>query len=78
MSKEASFLMHELAAEFRKLVEEEKRSKEGAKQVSEVSEEDRELVRSELASLAEFLHKNYGLSVRKIRRFLREMLTVSV
>ena len=50
----------------------------GPTNMSEVSSEDRELVRSDLASLAEFLKKKYGLSFHKIRRFLREMLTVSV
>lgn len=46
--------------------------------MTEVSEDDREFVRSELASLARHLKEKYSLSTEKIRRFLREMLTVSV
>ena len=50
------------------------------KEMSEVvSSEDREFVRSELARLAEFLKKKYGsMTFHKIRRYLREMLDVSV
>ena len=46
--------------------------------MSEVSSEDRELVRSDLASLAELLKKKYNMTFHKIRRFLHEMLEVSV
>lgn len=45
--------------------------------MGEVSEQDREVVRSELAWLAEYL-RSRGLTIPKIKRFLREMLTVSV
>lgn len=46
--------------------------------MSEVSQEDRELVRSDLADLARRLKEKYSLSTEKVRHFLREMLTVSV
>jgi len=44
----------------------------------DISREDRELVRSDLTSLAEFLKKKYAMTIPKIRNFLREMLDVSV
>lgn len=44
----------------------------------EVSREDREFVRGELAWLANKIREKYGLSIPKIRRFIREMLDVSV
>jgi len=46
--------------------------------MSQVSEDDREFVRSDLADLARRLKEKYSLSTEKIRHFLREMLTVSV
>ena len=46
--------------------------------MSEVSEEDRELVRDELAWLAEWIRNRYPkLNFGDIRRFLGEMVTVS-
>jgi len=46
---------------------------------SEVSEEDREFVRDELAWLAEWMRSRYPkLNFGDIRRFLREMIFVSV
>ena len=46
--------------------------------MNEVSREDREIVREELASIAEFLHVKRGLSIKKARQYIREMLDVSV
>jgi hypothetical protein len=47
--------------------------------MTEISEEDRELVRKELIEIADRLRKRYrGLSIPNIRRFLKEMLSVSV
>ena len=44
----------------------------------EISEEDREHVRKGLTELAEHLRKRYELTAKSTRRFLREMLTVSI
>jgi len=47
--------------------------------MSEVSQEDREFVRDELAWLAEWTRNRYPkLNFGDIRRFLREMISVSV
>jgi hypothetical protein len=47
--------------------------------VSGVSDEDREFVRDELAWLAEWIRSRYPkLNFGEIRRFLREMIPVSV
>jgi hypothetical protein len=47
--------------------------------MNEVSREDREFVRDELAWLAEWIRsRNPKLSFGDIRRFLREMISVSV
>jgi DNA-directed RNA polymerase subunit F len=43
-----------------------------------ISPEDREQVRSELVSLAEWLRNRYAMPVWEINRFLHEMLDVSV
>ena len=45
----------------------------------EISQEDREFIRDELAWLAEWIRGRYPqLSFREIHRILREMLSVSV
>jgi hypothetical protein len=45
----------------------------------EISQEDREFIRDELAWLAEWIHGKYPqLNFREIRRILREILSVSV
>jgi len=44
----------------------------------EVSQEDREKVRTVLRDVAEFVRKKYGFSIPEISDFLREMLGVSV
>ena len=45
----------------------------------EISQEDREFIRDELAWLAEWIRGKYPqLNFREIRRILREMLSVSV
>jgi hypothetical protein len=47
--------------------------------MSDVSREDREFVRDELAWLADWIRRRYPkLSFRDIRRFLNEMVSVSV
>ena len=47
--------------------------------MSGVSEEDREFIRDELAWLAEWIRSRYPkLNFGDIRRFLREMIPVSV
>ena len=47
--------------------------------MNEVSREDREFVRDELAWLAERIRSRYPkLSFGDVRRFLREMISVSV
>jgi hypothetical protein len=47
--------------------------------MSEVSQEEREFVRDELAWLAEWVRSRHPkLSFGDIRRFLREMVSVSV
>jgi AAA+ ATPase superfamily predicted ATPase len=47
--------------------------------MNEVSQEEREFVRDELAWLAEWIRSRYPkLSFGDIRRFLREMISVSV
>jgi len=47
--------------------------------MNEVSQEDREFVRDELAWLAEWTRSRYPkLGFGDIRRFLREMISVSV
>lgn len=43
-----------------------------------VSKEDREYVRFDLVSLGNLLRKKYGLKTVEIRKYLQEMLTVSV
>lgn len=40
--------------------------------------EAREFVRSELKAIAEVLRRDYGLSVPEIRRFLHEILELSI
>jgi len=62
------------------LVEELKEwQRKGGTYMSEVSEEDREFVRDELAWLAEWIRSKYPkLNFGDIRRFLREMIPVSV
>lgn len=44
----------------------------------ELSEEDREFIRQDLCDLADKLRKSYKMSVPQIRRFLQQMLSVSV
>jgi hypothetical protein len=44
----------------------------------EVSQEDREKVRTILRDVAEFVRKKYDLPIPEIRNFLREMLQVSI
>lgn len=46
--------------------------------MTEIPEEERDRVREELVSIAERLRKLYGASNSRIKRFLREMLTVSI
>lgn len=46
--------------------------------MTDVSTEVREFVRSDLASLAEHLMKSCGWTAHQARRFIREMLDVSV
>jgi hypothetical protein len=47
--------------------------------MSEFSQEDREFIRDELAWLADWIRRKYPkLSFRDIRRFLSEMVSVSV
>lgn len=41
--------------------------------MNEVSNEDREIVREELASVAEFLHIKRGLPIKKVKRLIREV-----
>lgn len=72
MNQEGAQVVHELAAETRKLL---------AKQPPlprEVSTEDREKLRADLASWGEHFAKEYGYTPSDSRRFIREMLTVSV
>lgn len=44
----------------------------------EVSQEDREKVRTILRDVAEWIRKKYDVPIPEIRDFLREMLQVSV
>lgn len=44
----------------------------------EISQEDREKVRTILKDVAEWVRKKYDLPIPEIRDFLREMLAVSV
>jgi len=46
--------------------------------VEKITAEDREFVRSELASLAEWLRNRYAVRVSEINRWLHEMLDLSV
>lgn len=46
--------------------------------MNEFSREDRELVRSELEWLAEFLHEKVGLPIKRVKRLIREMLDVTL
>jgi len=46
--------------------------------MGEVSQQDREAVRSRLVEAAEFIRKRYGLPISEIKELLREMLEVSV
>lgn len=43
-----------------------------------ITDEDRQLVRSKLIEAAEHIRKNYGLEIPVIRSFLHEMVDVSV
>ena len=44
----------------------------------EVSQEDREKVRTFLRDIAEFIRKKYDLPIPEIRSFVREMVDVSI
>ena len=46
--------------------------------VEKIVPEDREHVRSELYSLAQWLKSRYDLTVKEVRRFLYEVLDLSV
>ena len=46
--------------------------------VEKIAPEDREHVRSELYSLAQWLKSRYDLTVKEVRRFLYEVLDLSV
>jgi len=46
--------------------------------MKEISQDVRDLVREDLSSLAELLHKKFGMSVSEIRSFLKEMLDCSI
>lgn len=47
--------------------------------VDKIASEDRDYVQSELYSLAQWLKSRYpNMTVREVRRFLREVLGVSV
>lgn len=43
-----------------------------------ITEQDRDVVRSGLVEIAEFIRKRYNLKIPVIRSFLHEMLDVSV
>jgi len=43
-----------------------------------VSQQDRDLIREDLAVRARYLQKKYGLTLPEIRRFFRELLSVSI
>jgi len=47
-------------------------------EMNEVPEDVRELVRSGLVSIAEVLVREHDMSIEKARRFIREMLSVSI
>ena len=42
--------------------------------MDEVSNEDREIVRETLASVAERLHIKHGRSIREVKRLIREVV----
>lgn len=71
MSSEGAQVVHDLAAETRKLLKQPPLPRE-------VSTEDREKLRADLASWGEHFAKKYGYTPSDSRRFIREMLTVSV
>lgn len=47
-------------------------------EMNEVPEDVRELVRSGLVGISEVLVREQGMSIEKARRFIREILSVSV
>jgi|GEM_PF-6218309 len=72
--REGAQVVHDLAAETRKLL-----AKHNQPPLPrEVSTEDREKLRADLASWGEHFAKEYGYTPSASRRFIREMLTVSV
>lgn len=73
--EQVSEVIHDLAVEARKLMQEERRIQRAS---GKVSDEDRDLIRSTLSSLAEFLIRNYELTIPQSRRYLEEMLTVTI
>lgn len=67
----------EVAREMSKLVSEAEKNAEAIGRAN-ITEEDREFVRSKLVEAAEHIRKKYGLQIPVIRGFLHEMLDVSV
>lgn len=67
----------EVAREMGKLVSEAEKNAEAIGRAN-ITEEDREFVRSKLVETAEHIRKKYGLQIPVISSFLHEMLDVSI
>ena len=60
------------------MIDSKEKSKTQVNKVREVSQEDREQVRTQLYSIGQELRRSYNMQVPDIRRYLHEMLDVSV